>query len=222
MVIIGLINRRYLGEESLQKLNLAGHLSIGYMLLILLAYYLIIILIYSATKSYALVFIQNTSKKIKFSLSKFFRFYLSNLMIFFGSFTLLTILLLMCFSIFNKEVYPTAGKIVLVVFAFFFYAFININHSLFMMEKGAKSVLKKSLGFTGKIRKYIQIYIVTLFLIGFYLLLFLIIGSIAQAANIDYTLYTNIFTAATGIYALLLLGFNRMYFYYLVKKNVLS
>lgn len=197
-------------------------------LVITVLYYLLLVLIYSFFKYIILKKIKLLSGKIKTGFKKFYLLNLLIFVVFFAAILLLNPIILLSV----KEQYrPYVFLIINLPLFLIAYIFMNISHTIYSESKKTiiKDIIKKTFGFMGKIKNYIGIFLADIIAIVAYFMIFYLIGSLlkitvfkATFGATAYTIYETIFVIITSIFLYLIIFFNRIYFYSIVKdKNVL-
>lgn len=182
-------------------------------------YILIIILIYSFTKFYALHFIKNMLKKAKSKLGNVSWFFLLNI--------ICLVFLLAVFLLLNglimagiREAYTKwAARLFVLFMSLLVFSFISIAHSLFALDLRFKDVLKKSFKFTfGRIKGYYGVFVANLIVFGVFFGFYFGLWSLLNAIlTVDVNRFNVLFTWLGAILLYLMQAYNRLYFYLVVK-----
>ncbi|MBL7054595.1 hypothetical protein ISS05_02470 [Candidatus Woesearchaeota archaeon] len=198
-------------------------------LIVTLAYYLILILIYSFFKYSVLNSISSMFKKTKLSFIHMKKFYLLNLSIF-AVFMVAFLLLNGTVLTGTKEEYRAYIFLITnLPLLLVFYTFMNISHTIFSESKnsGIKETVKKTFTEISKIKNYLGVFLTNTALIIVYFTMFYFIGlilkytlfkSYSAAAQYNNT-YSIIFTVITTIFFYSVILFNRIYFYSIIKNK---
>ena len=205
-----------------------------YLVLILL-YYLGLVFLYSFFKYLVLNSIKSFFEhfQTKFKLLKgreFFaglkKFYLLNLLtfaVFFTGFLILNSLFLMSTK---QEYAPYIFLTINLPFFLILYIFINISHTLFseFKEVGMKEVVRNTFRTVAKIKAYAGIFLMNIAAIIVYFIVFYFIGLVLKATifkgyMVSIQPYNMIFAIITNIFLYLILFFNRIYFYNVIKNK---
>ena len=198
-------------------------------ILVAVAYILIMVFIYSFFKYGVLDMIHSMIRNTDFDFGKMWKFYKLNIAIFglpmvaFALFYVITLLTL------RQEIQATISLIFLLIIAFFVYPFYNIAHSLFTRNYKIKKILKLSFRLTfKKFKSYLSIYFFSLLILGFFLLIFYLIGLIIGATVFSdpvvlsryRSVYLTVFTLLLGIILYKIVFFNRVYFYVITETLI--
>src|SRR3989338_8663535 len=171
----------------------------------ILAYYLILIVIYSFFKFIVLHYLKKMFGSEKINFKRFGSFLLLNFIIMlslFGIFIALNGILLLNVK---SQIAPYVFLLILVPFAFFSYAIIKI-------------------AFTN-IKSYGGIYLSGIIIFSIYFAVYYLVGSALskiQSYAMYFNIYLKVFTILTGIVIYLIIFFNRAYFYLIVKEKFLK
>ncbi|MBS3101939.1 hypothetical protein J4458_00650 [Candidatus Woesearchaeota archaeon] len=192
----------------------------------ILAYYLILIVIYSFFKFIVLHYLKKMFGSEKINFKRFGSFLLLNFIIMlslFGIFIALNGILLLNVK---SQIAPYVFLLILVPFAFFSYAIINIAHSLFVNLTKIREILEKTIkiAFTN-IKSYGGIYLSGIIIFSIYFAVYYLVGSALskiQSYAMYFNIYLKVFTILTGIVIYLIIFFNRAYFYLIVKEKFLK
>ncbi len=201
---------------------------ITYLALALL-YYPILILIYSFFKYIVLDSITSLFKKTSLNFGRLKKFSMLNLsifVVFFITFLVLNGVFLMG----AKEGYtPYIFLAINTPLFLLTYIIINISHTLFSEyeKSGIKETIKKTFSIIAKVRSYIGIFLMDAAVIFIYFVVFYLIGVMLKAtalqdyaAQVKYSnIYTLIFAILTSIFFYLVIVFNRIYFYNIIKSK---
>ena len=195
-----------------------------------LLYYLFVILLYSIVKLTILNIINSSYENDKFSLKRFGKFYLLNILIFI-IFLSIGLIIFGISAITLTRVFLSYFVLILSVpFLFFFYSTISISHTLFI-KKEEKGIIKKSFKIAfNKINKYGMFIVWDAIFAFVYLLFYNLIHLIFrifvfsnQELLVSYgSLYLKIFNIISLIVIYKILAFNRIYFYGRIDNNVLQ
>ena len=200
--------------------------SITPMIIFAIGYCAIIILIYSFFKYFVLNYLKRMFKKTKIDLKRFGSFFLLNLIIAVSLFVIFIALNGMLLLNVKREVAPYIFLLISIPFIFFFYAIINIAHSLFIDLTNIKDILRKTIKITfTNIKSYAGIYLSSIIIFVIYYLIYYLINSILKntmSSIFYYSIYLNIFMILTGIIFYIVIFFNRVYFYLIIKEKFLK
>jgi len=186
---------------------------LAFLLFYLVVYHLIIIFIYSFFKLGILSIIKGLFVKERFAFRRLGKFYLLNVINYSLLFIVFLVLAAILSFIFKQEILKYVLMVVAVISAFFAYAFININHSLFIDHK---RVFKRSLFLCFKrINKYIPVYVFSVLIALVYGVVIFLLFLLFKNFRYDGSAIMSVFTL---IYFYLVLAFNRIYFYVIVKE----
>ncbi len=185
-----------------------------------IAYFAIILLVYSLIKYCILDLIKSMFRKHRFSLSRFWRFYWLNIRIIGLPFAAVIMLTMVSAIAIQRQYAAPFIAIMMLPVLFFYYPFFNICQSYFY--KGKASPVKSSfrITFTG-IRKYRCIYLSSIMALAAYYLITLIITVILKFTlfrtqemyDAYYPGFFAVYQVITIVAIYLLMSFNRIMFY---------
>ena len=196
-------------------------------LVLTLLYYLILILIYSFFKYLVLNSIKSLFEHSKVDFKRLKNFYLLNLLIFIVFF----IIFLFLNSIFLMSAKQEYASYIFSIINFplflILYIFINISHTLFSENLNIKETVKNTFNIIAKVTSYIGIFLTNIIAIIIYFIIFYFIGLILKATIFKgylapikyYNIYTIIFSIITTIFFYLIIFFNRIYFYNIIRNK---
>lgn len=189
-------------------------------------YYIILVLIYSFFKYFVLNYVKRMFIKVKTDIKRFRSFFLLNLIIAITLFVIFIALNGVLLLNVKREVAPYIFLLILVPFAFFFYAIINIAHSLFINLINTKDVLRKTIKITfTNIKSYAGIYLSSIIIFSIYYFIYYIVALALKNTSsyiVYYSIYLKIFIVLTGIILYIMIFFNRVYFYLIIKEKFLK
>lgn len=192
-----------------------------------IAYYLFVLSVYSITKLIILNLIKSLYEENEFTLRRFGKFYLLNIMVFALFFFSALILLGILALIFKEDFLNYVVLILLAIFLFFLYSVINISHTLFIKNEGDK-IIRKSINIAfNKIDRYGMFIVwnsavVLVYLISYNLIIRLLIFVNRDLFASYGGVYEKIFSIVSFVIIYLIIAFNRIYFYEKIDKDVLQ
>ncbi|MBW2980769.1 hypothetical protein KY360_05115 [Candidatus Woesearchaeota archaeon] len=200
--------------------SLLGSKNFFLALIVVLLYILLLILIYSFTKYYALHLVKSLLNKINLSLARIKKFYLLNVI----SIAILFVIVFAVSGIFKagvKEAYVlgVSRTVILILFLFVF-AFISIAHSLFALGFNVKAVLRNTFRLTfTRLNKYYGVLVVNSTILVLYTLIYYAVAKLLDLPlDLDVGRYNSLFVGMGFVLLYLLQAYNRIYFYLIVKR----
>ncbi len=193
-----------------------------------LLYIALLLFIYSVSKYAILYYIgqiasQHTSQPIPplreyFTLKKFLKFTLLNLIMFIAFFLAAIIITSLLSGFISRDYLGIASLIFLIPFGLFAYLLWNIIHSLATANLKIKEILKKA--FSSKyIKPSLPIILSTMLYLLIYIVLFYIISGILFSLGKNAGLYNLILMILTDIAYYVIHFYNRVYIYLTISKN---
>ena len=195
-----------------------------------MAYYLLMVLLYSAAKLLMLHYYERMHTLLKISFSRFWQFYGLNVALYFSFFGVFLLLVSLFGWLLQKEFLMYVLIVIVPVFLFFLSGVVHVSHSAFI-HGDSRMKFRKSCAVAFKQYKAYGSFILwdVLFLGGFYIL-FNVIHLVLR-----YTLFSNQVMVArltqpyistisfiSFVFIFLVLGFNRVYFLEADRKHVYS
>lgn len=206
--------------------NISNQMVVTY-LVVFLIYYLILFFLYTFFKFIDLNIIKSLLKKSSSDYERLIKFYYLNLGICFSMFITFLVLNIVFLIGSRQEYAPYIFMIINIPLFLIFYTFMNVSHSIFSGSKDVNltKIILKTFNFIKQPKKYIGIYINNAFVITFYFIFFYLIGLILKAtvfqdivASYNYFVwYSTFFVILTTIFFYLIIYFNRIYFYIIIK-----
>jgi hypothetical protein len=200
-----------------------------YYLVLTLLYYLVLILIYSFFKHIIISYIKSFFRKTKIDFRRLKKFYLLNLVIFVAFFTAFLILNTTLLISAKAEYAPYIFLIINFILFLLTYIFMNISHTLFSESEkpSLKKTIKGAFARLTKVKSYIGIFLVNALAVAIYFVMLYLAGHILKATIFsNYTVslkysdaYTAIFTLLTTLFFYLIVFFNRIYFYTIIRSR---
>ena len=198
--------------------------NIYLVLFIQVIHLLLFVFVYSFFKYCILHIITLFFNEKKFNFNRLLRFYYLNLILLIFA---LVIFYAMGF-VYSLIIRPNTGAIVasvvFVIYALFIYIIIGISHSLFVRGFSLKQILKKTMVLLKRTRSYAGMILFSLSVLLIYTVLYNLITYILRYLYRDPNTvflsgYFNFFSLVTLIILYLLIVFNMLYFYLIVKKS---
>lgn len=210
--------------------ELSTKIPAGFIILFVILYpliflFLIPVFIYSSFKYLILKSLKSLFKKIKIELKGLKKFYLLNVFIFFMFFAI-SFILNIAFLISAKQEYkPVVFFAINIPLFLIFYIFTNINHALF--SESGKSSIKSTFNLLAKVKSYAGVILANIIAVIVYSFIFYLIGSILKSTLFKgylasvryYNIYTVIFAIITTLFLYLIVFFNRIYFYNIIRNR---
>lgn len=202
----------------------------GIMLLIMiLLYYIAFLLVYSLCKRMVLKIIRQLfNKKVikKFGTAK--SFFFLNLVIYVMFFLIFILINSLVVLSAKQEMQSIVFLIINIPLFLLFYYFVNFSHTSFAQSEKIRlsSNLKESFRLLGKFKEYAKLFLINLGAVIAYAIIYFLIGSLFKitlfSSRTMVAKYNNIYVASfviiTTLFFYLILLFNRIYFFKIVKN----
>ena len=186
-----------------------------------IAYFIIMVLVYSFFSLVILGNIKSYSSDHRHDFSMFKNMFVLNILLFMLFFILVVIFNLLLGLLTGMSIWlAIIIGVVFLAIVLLVYAFYSFSHSAFILGHELKTNLKNSLKhiFT---RSYLGIFLSSMIIIGVYILLYMLAGVIFQNYIVsNYDSFVNITSYITIIVAYLLFSFNRIYFFFIAEKHI--
>jgi hypothetical protein len=190
-------------------------------LLLVVAYFVMIVIIYSFFSLIVLGNIKSLSVKHKHDFSMFRRMFFLNMLLFIFFFLLLALLNIVSGLLINSATWlAVAVSIIVFIFLVMVYAFYHFANSAFILKHSVSSSLKKSIK-NSVTKAYLGIMIFNAVVILLYVGLYFVLGLVFKNFIVNnYSQYVNFSSIITIILIYVLFSFNRIYFYFAAERHI--
>lgn len=190
-------------------------------LVLVVAYFVMMIIIYSFFSLIVLGNIKSLSVKHRHNFSMFRKMFSLNLLLFVFFFLIFIIFNLVLSLLVNKAIWlAIIVAILLFLVLVLSYAFYHFSHSAFILKHGVLSCLKKGLK-NSLTKAYLGVIVFDILVILAYISLYLVIGLFFKDfITNNYPIYLNVSSILTLIVVYVLFSFNRIYFYFAAERHI--